>query len=117
MSQIKPFLGIGFLIVILYASYMLVPPFYHNYVFQDWVDQKAKESTYAYNKNEDTIKQEVFHEAQLEEIPVNLDQIQVNKTGMSCSIAVTYDVHVDLPVFPQDFHFTAASQNSNIVAR
>lgn len=117
MNSVKPFIGLAVLLVVIYLCYELVPPFYHNYVFQDWVDQKAKESTYAYLKNEDQVRQEVFHEAQLEEIPITADQIQVQKTATACSIAIDYNVHVDLPFFPQDLHFNASSANTNIVTR
>jgi hypothetical protein len=117
MNNIKPFFGIGVLLVILYLCYELVPPFYHNFVFQDWVDQKAKEATYEYNKSEEQIRDEVFKEAQQDSIPITSDQIQVTKNGQMCSIGVAYKVHVDLPFFPQDFQFTAASQNSSIYRR
>jgi hypothetical protein len=117
MQNAKPLFGIGVLLVIIYLCIMLVPPFYHNFVFQDWVDQKAKEATYEYNKNEDQIRQEVFKEAQADNIPITAEQIQVTKNGNVCAIGVQYNVHVDLPIFPQDFHFIAASQNSSIYAR
>jgi hypothetical protein len=115
MNTIKPVIGIAFLLFLVYLASQLVPPFYHNYVFSDWVDEKAKEYTYAYAKDEDQIRQEVYKEAQKDGIPVTADQIQVEKTGTSCSIGMQYVVHVDLPIFPQDFHFVAASSNSSIL--
>lgn len=114
MSTIKPWIGLGVFAVVVYLIYMLVPPFFHNYQFQDFIDQAAKENTYAYDKNEDQIRQQVFKEAQEDSIPITMDQIQVSKQSKSCSISVTYTVHVNLPGFPQDFHFVAASKNNSI---
>jgi hypothetical protein len=116
MSTLKPIFGVAVFAACVYLIWMLVPPFFHNWQFQDFVEQSAKENTYAYNRSEDQVRQIVFKEAQSDNIPLTSpDQIQVTKTGTTCSISVQYTVHVDLPIFPQDFHFTAASANKNIV--
>src|SRR5690349_20107012 len=114
MNTIKPFVGFAGFALVVYLIYMLVPPFFHNYQFQDYIEQSAKENTYAYNKSEDQIRQAVFKEAQDDSIPITADQIQVNKGNQTCSISVNYTVHVDLPLFPQDFHFSASSSNKLI---
>jgi len=117
VKNIKPIIGIGVFLTVVYLCWMLVPPFFHQYQFNDFVDQKAKECTYAYNKTEDGVRQEVFREAREDSIPISQDQIKVEKSATDCKIAVAYTVHVDIPFFPQDFHFVAASQNANFLTK
>ena len=87
MNRIKPIFGIAVFLGIMYLIWELVPPYFHQYQFQDYVDQHAKEV------------------------------IQVTKSTSSCTIAVNYTVHVDLPFFPQDIHFVAASKNASVYSK
>ena len=113
MKHLKPFIGIGIFFLVVYLVWQLAPPFFHNYQFQSDVDDAAKQATYS-AKTEDDVRADVFKQAQSDSIPITQDQIQVTKTGTSCSIGVAYTVHVELPVLPQDFHFNVTSQNKNI---
>jgi hypothetical protein len=117
MKTIKLIFGLAVFAAVIYVAWLLIPPFMHNIQFQDWVSDAARQDTYAYNKNEDQIRDEVFREAQADGIPVTEDQIQVSKTGGSCNISVVYTVHVNLPVFPQDLHFNVSAGNANIITR
>jgi len=117
MQTFKSFFGLGVFVLAVYLTWELLPPFFHNYQFQDYVQQAAKECTYAYNKTEDQVRTDVFKEAREDSIPITADQIQISKSGTSCSIGLNYTVHVDLPFFPQDFHFTASSANTSILQK
>ena len=117
MKNIKPFIGIAVFLSILYLIWELAPPYFHQYQFQDYVDQRAKEATYEYNKTEDQVRSEVMKEAKEDSIPITPDMILVTKSTSNCTIAVNYTVHVDLPFFPQDLHFVAASKNASVFSK
>ncbi|HTC79209.1 MAG TPA: hypothetical protein VK657_11380 [Terriglobales bacterium] len=117
MNRIKPIFGIAVFLGIMYLIWELVPPYFHQYQFQDYVDQHAKEVTYEYNKTEDQVRAEIMKEAREDSIPITPEQIQVTKSPTNCTIAVNYTVHVDLPFFPQDIHFVAASKNASVYSK
>ena len=117
MNNIKPFIGVAVFLGILYLIWELAPPYFHQYQFQDFVDQRAKEATYEYNKSEDQVRAEVMKEAKEDSIPITPDMIQVAKSPTYCTINVSYTVHVDLPFFPQDLHFVAASKNASVYSK
>ena len=110
MSQIKPILGFAVVVIVFYLAWNLIPPFFHNYEFEDYVVNEARDSTYT-SQTADEVKVLVLKEASKDEIPVTAEQINIVKNPNDVSINVNYTVHVDLPLFPQDFHFSVSSKN------
>jgi len=110
MSHIKPILGFAVVAICFYLAWNLVPPFFHKYQFQDYVENEARDSTYT-NQTADDVKVLVLKEARSEDIPLTAEQINVVKNPNDVSITANYNVHVDLPLFPQDFHFNISSKN------
>lgn len=110
MSAVKPVLGVALFLVIVYLMWNLVPPFFHNYQFQDYVENEARDTTYT-NQTADEIKALVLKEARSDSIPITAEQVNVQRDSNNVSIIANYNVHVDLPFFPQDFHFTVSSKN------
>ena len=107
------------IIVILAAVYFgaeLVPPYYGNYEFNDYVKTTATMETYT-TKPEAEIRDLVFRKAQSMELPVSKDAIKVQRQGQqnigSLSISAPYTVHVDLALYPLDLHFQASSENKS----
>jgi hypothetical protein len=113
MSVAKPLFGFLLLVAFVYLCFQMVPPFLNNYQFQDFLNQKARESSYT-NVSEDQIRASVMKEARNDDIPLSAEQVVVSKSNINVDISVEYSVHVDLPVFPQDLHFTAVAHNRGI---
>jgi len=93
-----------------YLMWNLVPPFFHNYEFQDYVENEARDSTYT-NQSADDVRALVLKEAHNDSVPLTADQINVTKDSNNVSISANYTVHVDLPWYPQDLHFNVSSKN------
>ena len=110
MSGIKPILGLAVFLAMIFLMWNLVPPFFHNYEFQDYVENEARDSTYT-NQTADDIKVLVLKEARNDNVPLTAEQVNVTRDSNNVSINANYNVHVDLPFFPQDFHFTVSSKN------
>ena len=110
MSGVKPILGAAIFLVVVYLIWMLAPPFFHNWQFEDYVENEARDSTYT-NQTADDVKALVIKEAHGDNIPLTPEQVNVTKDPNNVSINVNYSVHVDLPFFPQDFHFNVSSKN------
>jgi hypothetical protein len=110
MKYFKPFLGVAFVLVFIYLCVEFVPPFFKNYQFQDFLDEESRRTSYT-NLTEEAIRGEVLKEAKSSELPISAEQIHISRAVTSVQISVDYTVHIDLPFFPQDLHFSPASSN------
>ncbi len=117
MASFKMFLGIFVIVVGVYASAKLIPPYFENYQFQDAVKDEATHDTYA-PKSEDDIRSAIFKKAQEYDIPVRQEGIQVKREGSqfngSIIIHVPYVVHIDFPGYPLDLNFDASTENKSV---
>lgn len=113
MKIIKPLFSLAIIALFIILCVQLIPPYWNNYQFSDFLDQEARQTSYT-NMTEDAIRHEIYKEAQSDNIPVTEDQIQVMKNANYVSLSVDYTVHVNLPVYPQDLHFSATSKNKAI---
>ncbi|HZR28591.1 MAG TPA: hypothetical protein VFA71_07405 [Terriglobales bacterium] len=116
MKYFKPILGFLFLIVFVYVCFEMLPPFFKNYQFQDYLDEEARRTSYS-NLTEDAIRNEILKEARSDDLPITADQVHVSVGPigrLQVQISVEYTVHVDLPFFPQDLHFNPSSGNKGI---
>ncbi len=115
MKYFKPILGVLLVVIFVYLCFQLIPPFFKNYQFQDYLDHEALRTSYNSNTlTEDTIRNEVLKEARSDDLPITAEQIRVSIGRLQVQINVDYTVHVDLPFFPQDLHFNDASANKGI---
>jgi hypothetical protein len=110
MKYLKPTLGVAVLLTFIYLCAEFIPPFFHNYQFQDFLEQEARRTSYS-NLTEEAIRNEVLKEARGDDLPVSAEQVHIVRGINAVSINVDYTVHVDLLLFPQDLHFTPASSN------
>ncbi|HZQ22766.1 MAG TPA: hypothetical protein VFA89_08190 [Terriglobales bacterium] len=118
MGTIKAFTGIAAIVIAIYVSWLLIPPYFANYQFEDDLHNIAISNTYG-NKTEDDIRDVVFSKAKALEIPLSKEQIKVTKTGPSnagsLEIEVDYSVHVELPGYPLDLHFQPSTANRSVM--
>jgi 23S rRNA A2030 N6-methylase RlmJ len=118
MTSMKLFFGITVIIVAIYLGVVLIPPYFDNYEFQDAVRNEATLDTYT-SKTENDIRNAVFKQAQELDIPISEEQIQVQRSGMQGSgtiiINAPYVVHIDIPGYPVELHFEAATANRGVL--
>ena len=113
MKYFKPFLGVAILLTFIYLCFELIPPFFKNYQFQDFLDSEARRTSYT-TLTEDAIRSEVLREARGDDLPITVEQVHIIRGQNLVQISVDYTVHVDLLFFPQDLHFNASSSNKAI---
>jgi hypothetical protein len=117
MGTIKMVLGIAVMVATVYLIAELAPPYFANYQFQDAIRNEATLNTYN-TKPEDQIRDTIFKKAQDLDIPLTKEQIKVKRTGPlgsgSLVIDAEYSVHVDLPAYPLDLQFEAATSNKGV---
>ncbi len=112
MKALRAILGVVFVVVALYAIVKLVPPYFHNYQFQDVIADEARMNTYT-SKSEEDMRETIWQKAKDLDIPITREQINVQRIAGGVAISVDYTVHVDFPVYPVDLQFHSSSKNKS----
>ena len=117
MGTIRMFFGILVIVGGIFLSVKLIPPYFNNYQFQDWLRDEATHDSYA-AKTEQDIRDAVLKKAHEYDIPLTAEGVHVERSGGSFNgtviIQAPYVVHVDLPGYPMDLHFDASTQNRGV---
>jgi hypothetical protein len=112
MKALRAILGVAVIVAVLYAMWMLVPPYFHNYQLQDTIADEARMNTYT-AKSEEDMRETIWRKAKDLEIPITREQINVRREGQSVAIWIDYTVHVDMPIYPVDLQFHSSSKNKS----
>ena len=113
MNRLKSLFGLLLLIAVGYVAWMLLPPYFSNYRFEDACESEALINSYS-NKSDVEIRNTLAAKARDYDIPLTADQINVTRNGSELSIWADYTVHVDLPFMPLDLKFHPATKNRRI---
>jgi hypothetical protein len=117
MSTLKLLVGIAVIAAVIVIGVQVLPPFMNNYQFQDALNNEALAATYS-SKSEEDIRNLAYKSAKEMDIPIRPDQIKVARAGGmgtgTLLIEVDYTVHIDVPFYPLDLNFHAASKNKGI---
>jgi hypothetical protein len=76
MDKLKPALMIFVVVAAFYVAAKLVPPYYNDWQFQDYIDGEARIDTYN-NKPEADIRKDVMKSARENDIPITDDKLDV----------------------------------------
>jgi len=114
-ERISPFIGIALVGVAIYLGYMLLPPYFNNWNFQDSLDSEARLDTYN-TKPEADIRRDVMKAARESNVPITDDMLLVVRSAYGVQITAAYTVHVALPGYPVDLKFNADSKNQLLTA-
>ena len=118
MATVKMFFGIFVILAAVYISYLLIPPYFNNYQFRDWMKDEATRDSYS-TKTEAEIRQDVIKKGREYDIPLTEQTVQVQRSGLQYNgtviIHAPYVVHVDIPFFPMDLHFDASTENRGVL--
>jgi len=117
MGTFKMLLGLFVIVGGIFVGIKVVPAYFSNYEFRDWIKDEATRDTYA-QKTENDIRTAVFRKAQDLDIPITEEGIKVQRQGMQFAgvviIQAPYVVHVDIPGYPFDMHFDASTENKSV---
>ena len=113
MNRLKALFGLLLVVAAFYAAWMMLPAYINNYQFQDDLRNEALINSYN-NKSEQDIRNTLAKKAAEYGIPLQPEQINVQRSGQELSIWADYKVHIDLPGFPLDLKFHPATKNKRI---
>jgi hypothetical protein len=113
MKQLKSLFGLGLVVVAIYLLWKVMPAYYTNFEYQDFVESQARIESYSTHTEPEIA--EVFAKKAAElDIPLTANQIHVQHIGTQLTISAEYDVHIDVPIHPFDLHFKAETKNKMI---
>lgn len=110
MKQIKATIGLALVVAAFYTAWMMIPPYYHQFQFQDAVSSEARLQSYT-AKTEQEIRAIIMKKARENEIPIREEQVIVQRNGSEVNIDAKYTVNIDLPLYPLKLNFEATSRN------
>ncbi len=113
MKTIKALFGLFIVVAIVWVGIKALPPYFANYQFEDVIENETKMNSYN-QKSEQEIREGIVKKARELDIPLTTDQVKVQRMGSELAISADYTVHIDIPIYPFDLHFTPSSKNKRI---
>ncbi len=113
MKQARSLFGLALVVIAMYLAWKVMPAYYTNYEFQEFVESQARIESYSQH-NEAEIADVYAKKAAELDIPLNASQIHVQRAGTDLTVNAEYDVHIDVPVHPFDIHFTVGTKNKRV---
>jgi len=113
----KAILGVVLMVAVAIVCMKLIPPYFSNYEFEDFIKNEALQSTYG-NRSENDIRDAVIKHARDYDIQLTTAQVKVTRSGTSgtgsLSIEANYTIPVSFPGYTTTLEFHPSTQNKGI---
>jgi hypothetical protein len=113
----KAILGVVLMVAVGIVCMKLIPPYFSNYEFEDFIKNEALQATYG-NRSENDIRDAVIKHARDYDIQLTTAQVKVTRSGTSGSgslmIEANYSIPVSFPGYTTSLEFHPSSQNKGI---
>jgi hypothetical protein len=117
MGTMKAIAGVLLLVVVGLLSVKLIPPYFSNYQFEDFIKNEALQSTYG-TRTEEDIRESVIKHAREYDIELTTKQVRVSRTGSSGTgsvmIEAEYSIPVNLPGYSTTLQFHPSTSNKGV---
>ena len=117
MGSLKAIAGVALIVVVGTICLKLIPPYFSNYQFEDFIKNEALQSTYG-TRTEDDIRDSVVKHARDYDIQLTSKQVRVSRTGTSgtgtLTIEAEYTIPVSLPGYSTVLQFHPSSSNKGV---
>ncbi len=117
VSGFKAVLAVALFLSLVFLGIKLVPPYIQNYEFQSDLESIARLSTYAAQKTEDDVRNDVMGKAKELSLPVTPEQVAVTKSTYGVNINVKYTVVIEVPGYTFRLKFNPVAGNKMITAK
>ncbi|MGB9464058.1 MAG: hypothetical protein WBR10_03005 [Candidatus Acidiferrum sp.] len=102
------------IILAIYLSFKLVPPYVSEYQLQDKMQELARFGV-VNRYSDEQLRDNVFKAVQDLEIPAKREDIKVTVTQAVVKISLDYTVPIDLLFYSTELHFSPSSENKSIM--
>lgn len=110
MQRLKALFGIFIVVAFFYLAWKILPPYIAEYQFQQEIQTIAHDNEYSpidENGIRDQVKKKIIEVG----VPVNPENVVVQKAGFDVIIGANYTVHIDAVLHPFDLDFHPATKN------
>jgi hypothetical protein len=114
MTRIKALLTFAIVMGLVYVAYVMGPPYFNNYQFQDDLNTEVRFMQNA-GKTDEEIKADVVKKAGDDGIMLTPQQIRIIRANKTITVEVSYTVHVDLPGYSTDMPFHPTATNTLVM--
>ena len=112
MKALRSLFGLALVVGMIYTGWQVFPPYFNNFQFEEVMDDAARAASVPSSRLTDAdIRQTVLKQAQNLDIPIQAEQIQVQRGRGEYMVWGEYTVHIDLPIYPFDLHFQPMSKS------
>jgi hypothetical protein len=116
MKEIKSILGLVVIIIGAFVLYKILPAYYGNFRLGRMIEQQAVYYTYQ-KVSDDEIAAAIADKAHALDVQLTPEQVKVVHAPSELQITAEYSVHVDMPIYPLDLNFKAATKNHDVMAK
>ena len=113
----KAILGVLAMVAVAIVCMKLIPPYFSNYEFEDFIKNEALQSTYS-SRSENDIRDSVIKHARDYDIQLTTAQVKVTRSGSngtgSLSIEADYSIPVSLPGYTTTLEFHPSTKNKGV---
>ena len=113
----KAIFGVLVMVAVAIVCMKLIPPYFSNYEFEDFIKNEALQSTYG-SRSENDIRDSVIKHARDYDIELTAAQVKVTRSGIngvgSLSIEADYSIPVSLPGYTTTLEFHPSTKNKGI---
>src|SRR5256885_9317704 len=117
MGSLKAIFGVAAIVLVAIVCLKLIPPYFSNYQFEDFIKNEALQSTYG-SRSEDDIRESVVKHARDYDIQLTAKQVRVTRTGSNgtgtLTIEAQYSIPVNLPGYSTTLEFHPSSSNKAV---
>lgn len=117
MASLKLIFGVAVIAAVTFVGIKIVPVYFSNYEFEDFIKEEALHSTYS-TRSEEDVRESVIKHARDFDISLTAKQVHVSRTGGygngSLTIEAEYSVPVDLPGYSMTLDFHPSSKNKGV---
>jgi hypothetical protein len=112
MKRVKAIFGVLIVVAFFYLTWKILPPYMTEYQFQQGIQDIARENEYS-PADENGIRDQVKKKIAELGVPVNPDNVVIQKSQFDVTIGANYSVHIDAALFPFDLTFHPATKNGS----
>jgi len=114
-GALRAIIWTAILLSFVYVSYKVIPPYYANYQFEDWLKTQVPFLMVNHTTDESLIAA-IIKEMKNDGVTItkeNIKIIQNNSAGIN--VQINYDVTCDLIVYQQKLHFSPQMNSQSLV--
>jgi hypothetical protein len=112
-GKIKTILFLLFFASVIFIGFRTVPAYVAEYQLADKMQESARFAVVT-RQNEDQIRESIYKVVQDLEIPAKKEDIKITSTNSLVTIAIDYNVPVDLLFYQTEMHFSPSSANKSL---